>query len=92
MQRTTITLDDDLMSRLDEFIADRRHANRSGAIRDLVRAGLEQTTLHAAPEAQCLGAAIYVYDHESRELSSRLTRAAHEHHDLPLATLHVRRR
>jgi len=32
----------------------------------------------SSPHAQCLGAAIYVYDHGSRELSSRLTRAAHE--------------
>jgi CopG family nickel-responsive transcriptional regulator len=89
MQRTTITLDDDLMARLDQFMVERRYANRSEAIRDLVRAGLEQTTLAASPRAQCLGAAIYIYDHESRELSSRLTRAAHDHHDLSLATLHV---
>jgi CopG family nickel-responsive transcriptional regulator len=89
MQRTTITLDDDLLSRLDGFMAERGYANRSEAIRDLVRSGLEQVKLAAAPRAQCLGAAIYVYDHESRELSSRLTRSAHAHHDISLATLHV---
>ena len=89
MQRTTITLDDDLMARLDEFMAERRYANRSEAIRDLVRSGLEQATVEASPRARCLAAAIYVYDHEARELASRLTRAAHEHHDLSLATLHV---
>ena len=89
MQRTTITLDDDLMARLDEFMADRQYANRSEAIRDLVRSGLEQAAIVAAPRSQCLAAAIYVYDHEARELSRRLTRAAHKHHDLSLATLHV---
>jgi CopG family nickel-responsive transcriptional regulator len=89
MQRTTITLDDDLMTRLDEFMRERGYGNRSEAVRDLVRSGLEQAMLAAAPQAQCLGAAIYVYDHAARELSSRLTRAAHEHHDLSLATLHV---
>lgn len=89
MQRTTITLDDDLMARLDEFMQERGYANRSEAIRDLVRSGLEQATLESSPQARCLGAAIYVYDHEARELSSRLTRAAHAHHDLSLATLHV---
>jgi CopG family nickel-responsive transcriptional regulator len=89
MQRTTLTLDDDLMTRLDDFMRERGYANRSEAVRDLVRAGLEQATLAASSRAQCLGAAIYVYDHEARELSSRLTRAAHEHHDLSLATLHV---
>ncbi len=89
MQRTTITLDDDLMARLDEFMADRRYANRSEAIRDLVRSGLEQATVEASPRARCLAAAIYVYAHAARELARRLTRAAHEHHDLSLATLHV---
>ena len=89
MQRTTITLDDDLMDRIDGFMRDRNYANRSEAIRDLVRGGLEQATLDANPLGQCLGAAIYVYDHEARELASRLTRAAHEHHDVSLATLHV---
>jgi len=89
MQRTTITLDDDLMARLDEFMGERGYANRSEAIRDLVRGGLEQSTVQAEGERQCLGAAIYVYEHEARELSRRLTRAAHEHHDLSLATLHV---
>jgi CopG family nickel-responsive transcriptional regulator len=89
MQRTTITLDDDLMARLDEFMASRRYANRSEAIRDLVRMGLQQTTVESSPRMHCLAAAIYVYDHEARALSSRLTRAAHQHHDLSLATLHV---
>ena len=89
MQRTTITLDDDLVTRLDDFMSKRRYANRSEAIRDLVRSGLEQATVEASPRARCLAAAIYVYDHEARELASRLTRAAHEHHDLSLATLHV---
>jgi CopG family nickel-responsive transcriptional regulator len=89
MQRTTITLDDDLMTRLDEFMADRQYANRSEAIRDLVRAGLERSALAESDEAQCLAAAIYVYDHEARELASRLTHAAHAHHDLSIATLHV---
>ena len=55
MQRTTITLDDDLMDRLDEFMKERQYANRSEAIRDLVRAGLEQSSLDASPAAQCLG-------------------------------------
>ena len=89
MERATITLDDDLMARLDDFMADRRYANRSEAIRDLVRAGLERSAVAADPKAQCLAAAIYVYDHESRELASRLTHAAHDHHDLAISTLHV---
>lgn len=90
MQRITITIDDDLMDSLDAFIKARGYANRSEAIRDLARSGLDQS---AAGEntagGSSVGALVYVYAHESRELPQRLTQDSHEHHDLVLATLHV---
>ena len=89
MQRTTITLDEELVERLDDFMRTRGYANRSEAIRDLVRGGLEGAVLRSEPHAHCVGAAVYVYDHEARDLSRRLTREAHANHDLVLATLHV---
>lgn len=89
MQRTTITLDDDLDARLDEYMAERGYANRSEAIRDLVRSGLEKEVLTGSPDKPCIGAAVYVYDHEARDLARRLTGIGHEHHDLSLSTLHV---
>jgi Arc/MetJ-type ribon-helix-helix transcriptional regulator len=42
MQRITITLDDDLMKDLDAMIATHGYQNRSEAIRDLTRAGMQQ--------------------------------------------------
>jgi CopG family transcriptional regulator, nickel-responsive regulator len=89
MHRVTITLDDELMSDLDELIAVRGYQNRSEAIRDLARAGLHEAKLHSGQERDCLGALVYVYDHPARELAKRLTRSFHEHHDMSLATLHV---
>jgi CopG family nickel-responsive transcriptional regulator len=89
MQRTTITLDDDLGVRLDEYMAERGYDNRSEAIRDLLRAGLQDQFTFEQPDKQCVGAAVYVYDHEARDLARRLTTIGHEHHDLSLATLHV---
>lgn len=89
MQRVTITLDDDLMEAVDAFIQARGYANRSEAIRDLARAGLNQAAETATDASASVGALVYVYDHEARELPRRLTNAFHEHHDLVLATLHV---
>jgi CopG family nickel-responsive transcriptional regulator len=89
MQRTTITLDDDLDARLDDYMKERGYANRSEAIRDLVRSGLEKQVLAASPDKPCIGAAVYVYDHEARDLARRLTGIGHDHHDLSLATMHV---
>jgi CopG family transcriptional regulator, nickel-responsive regulator len=89
MQRVTITLDDDLMVDLDRLIAARGYQNRSEAIRDLARAGIREAAETAGTAKECVAALVYVYDHTSRELSRRLVRSFHEHHDLSLATLHV---
>ncbi len=40
-------------------------------------------------ETSCVAALSYVYEHETRELSKRLTAAQHHHHDLSVSTLHV---
>ena len=89
MQRTTITIDDELAAELDRFMAARSYANRSEAIRDLARSGLQQAATEIGGSRQCVAALVYVYDHETRELPNRLTRDFHERHDLAQATLHV---
>jgi len=89
MQRVTITLDDDLMANLDRIIVARGYQNRSEAIRDLARAGLEQASVEVAGSRNCVAALVYVYDHHARELPKRLTQEFHNHHDLSQATLHV---
>lgn len=89
MHRITITVDDALMAELDRIIEARGYQNRSEAIRDLARSGLEQAAAEAPGAGPCVAALIYVYDHEARELPKRLTRDYHDHHDLSQATLHV---
>ncbi len=89
MQRVTITLDDDLMAELDRIIAARGYQNRSEAIRDLARSGLQQAAVEVAGSRHCVAALVYVYDHHARELPKRLTQEFHAHHDLSQATLHV---
>jgi len=89
MQRVTITLDDDLLKDLDRCAATRGYQNRSEAVRDLVRAGLQQTMPATEGKSDCVAALVYVYDHHVRELAKRLTQAFHSHHVLSLASLHV---
>ncbi|MAP34201.1 MAG: nickel-responsive transcriptional regulator NikR [Halomonas sp.] len=89
MQRVTVTLDEELLSEVDALMALRGYQNRSEAIRDLTRNGLKQAREEVAPNAPCMGALVYVYDHAARDLSKRLTRHSHDHHDLTLSTLHV---
>jgi CopG family nickel-responsive transcriptional regulator len=89
MQRVTITIDDDLDSELNRFMRARGYANRSEAIRDLARSGLQQAAAETGGSRPCVAALIYVYDHEARDLPSRLTRDFHHRHDLAQATLHM---
>ena len=89
MQRVTITIDDDLAAELERYMAAHGYANRSEAMRDLARSGLQQSSAQAGELQQCVAALIYVYDHHQRELPKRLTRDFHDHHDLAQATLHV---
>ena len=89
MERITATLDEDLVEELDRFQKDRGYQNRSEALRDLVRAGLQEAAKENEAGGACIGALVYVYDHEVRTLARRLTIAQHDHHDLSVATLHV---
>jgi len=89
MQRVTIALDNDLMKEIDRMMKARGYQNRSEIIRDLARAGIRQMNESNSPSEDCVAALVYVYDHDSRELSKRLTRSFHEHHDLSLAAMHV---
>ena len=82
MQRVTVTLDDDLMAELDRLMADGGYANRSEAIRDLTRAGLARLRADATPDAPCVAAVVYTYDHQAREVARRVTATHHDHHDL----------
>ncbi|RTL85620.1 MAG: nickel-responsive transcriptional regulator NikR [Hyphomicrobiales bacterium] len=89
MQRVTVTIDDELMSALDRYMEAGGHQNRSEAVRDLVRAGLlkePRADDHARP---CVAALVYVYDHETRQLSRKLVHDHHTHADMSIATLHV---
>ncbi len=88
MERFTISLDDELARDFDAFIAARGHANRSEAVRDLIRARLEQERLQASG-GHCVASLSYVYNHHERELTERLAEHQHAHHDLTVASLHV---
>jgi CopG family nickel-responsive transcriptional regulator len=89
MQRVTVTLDDDLVADLDRFMVARGYQNRSETIRDLARAGMQQAILETSQDGDSVGALVYVYNHEVRELAKRLVHTCHAHHNLSLCTTHV---
>lgn len=89
MQRVTITLDDSLIAEIDAFMALRGYDNRSEAMRDLTRAGMNAVHVETDAGRDCVAALVYLFDHDKRDLARRLTDTQHRHHDLSLATTHV---
>ncbi|OBS50991.1 hypothetical protein A8B73_18790 [Methylosinus sp. 3S-1] len=77
------------MACLDRYMEASGHQNRSEAVRDLVRAGLLERPRSEDGDRPCIGALVYLYDHDTRQLSKRLTSDHHSHADLSIATLHV---
>jgi CopG family nickel-responsive transcriptional regulator len=87
LARVTISLEEPLLAAFDKLIAARGYANRSEAIRDLIRDRLVKEQGEADATEQVAVVSI-VYDHHARELAARLIDKQH-HHDLVVSTLHV---
>lgn len=89
MQRITVTFDDELVDEVDRFSAARGYQNRSEAIRDLARTGLQNVGENSEKLGACVATLIYVFNHDVRELSKRIAETHHKHHDLSIATVQV---
>lgn len=88
MERFTISLDESLARQFDRLIAERGYSNRSEAVRDLIRAAIEDDLRRDEPAGHCVANLSYVYNHHERELAERLTALQHDHHDLTVAAMH----
>ena len=89
MERITISLDAELAAEFDRLIAERGYQNRSEAVRDVLRAHLEQARRQRGEASHCVASLSYVYNHHERDLAERLTALQHGQHDLTVATLHA---
>ena len=79
-----------LVRDLDGWRKGRGYANRSEAIRDLVRDALVATRYETGePEQEMVGVVTIVYDHTTRQLSDHLTDMQHHAHHISQATLHI---
>ena len=77
MQRTTITIDDELSAQVDEFMESTGATSRSEVIRDLVRRGLSARASHPR-DAQCFGVISYAVDQAVRNMASRVPKVRPE--------------
>ncbi len=86
--RFGVSIPEELIERFDRLIERRGYANRSEAIRGLIRDTLVQEVI-ASPSAKVVGALSLVYSHHTHDLSDRLTEMQHQDHGVIVSTLHI---
>jgi CopG family nickel-responsive transcriptional regulator len=86
--RFGVSIDERLLDRFDELIAEKSYVNRSEALRDLIRGALIQDRWDAG-DAEAIGTVTLVYDHHTRDLADKITEHQHTHHEEVVSTLHV---
>ena len=86
--RFGVSADVRLLEKFDEMIVEKSYANRSEAIRDLIRDQLVEFAWTKST-AEVVGTLTLVYNHESKELTEKLTKLQHQNHSYIISTLHV---
>lgn len=86
--RFGVSMDGRLLARFDQLIAEKGYANRSEAIRDLIRDELVEQSWEEDDE-EAVGTITLVYNHEVRDLSEKLIDFQHQVHGAVISSLHV---
>jgi len=90
LSRFGVSVEEELLQSFDQLIAIQGYANRSEALRDLMRDALVKSRLETSPEnSEVLGSLTLVYDHHASELNDKMNELQHDHHDLVVSVLHV---
>jgi CopG family nickel-responsive transcriptional regulator len=89
LSRFGVSIEENLLADFDRLIRRKGYANRSEAIRALIRNLLLDTRVEEDAEAEVIGSLTLVYDHNAGDLSSRLTELEHRFHHAVVSTLHV---
>ena len=85
--RFGVAVDAELLKKFDKLTVARGYANRSEALRDLMRDTLVQQQWQEDEEV--VGVVTLLYDHHARNLEAQLTGIQHDHHSQILSTMHI---
>jgi len=86
--RFGVSLDESILTRFDRLIARKGYANRSEAIRDLIREAFVREQWESGT-GEAVGTITLVYNHDTRDLADRLTDLQHAHFGSIVSTLHI---
>jgi len=86
--RFGVSLEKELSGKFDKLCRGRKYANRSEAIRDLIRDELVKDEW-SKQKGEVSGVITLVYDHHKRELVDHLISVQHDHQSTIIASQHV---
>jgi CopG family nickel-responsive transcriptional regulator len=86
--RFGVSIERNLLENFDKWVLRHDWANRSEAIRDLIRDRLVADSW-GKERGQVVATLTYVYDHHVTDLQGRLTRLQHGHDGVVLSSMHV---
>ena len=86
--RFGVSMDSSLLKQFDKYINQKGYANRSEAIRDLIRNNLVEEEWKAGT-GETVGTITIIYNHHKRELTDTLTNIQHKYHASMISTMHV---
>ncbi|NTW31340.1 MAG: nickel-responsive transcriptional regulator NikR [Bacteroidetes bacterium] len=87
IKRFGVSLEEELLEKLDKLVIQNHFPNRSQAIRFLIHESLVEKDWDE--NKIVAGAIVIVYDHHRRELQSKSTNLQHDYHELILSVQHV---
>ena len=86
--RFGVSMDSRLLKQFDKYTSQKGYANRSEAIRDLIRNNLVEEEWKAGT-GETVGTITIIYNHHKRELTDTLTNIQHKYHASMISTMHV---
>ncbi len=86
--RFGVSMEKKLLKDFDELLSRKGYANRSEAVRDLVRAHLVEEEWRI-DKKEMVGTITLVYDHRIRGLLDTLTDLQHHSHDMIKSSMHL---
>ncbi len=86
--RFGVSMDSRLLKQFDKYINQKDYANRSEAIRDLIRNNLVEEEWKVGT-GETVGTVTIIYNHHKRELTDTLTNIQHKYHASMISTMHV---
>lgn len=87
VKRFGVSLEEDLLDKLDEYVEKNQFPNRSRAIRYLIEQNIVKDKWEKNQEVA--GAVVLLYDHHKRDTSNKSVSVQHDYYHLILSVQHV---